>query len=632
MGGGPEPAHGEVETMCGAGQPAPHKHCRVGYGMAGLKGRYAALLVVEVILCLISGTASARQQQSVHVDVWLRNEAGDRITPRDNSADPYSPKRTCGACHKYPVITRGYHFRAGSDWEAVSPKLRAFPADLLPRCAAPAGKPGMGLYDRIPEEAARHPGGGPMEPSRPVQEGRESNSGLTPDRHSRFRESGVIEADCLVCHLPGYSLSRRNVQLEARNYRWAATAGAGFGEIRGRIFTGSGGKGNWEFSRRPAVAYHWKAGLFTREGKLDGRGVKKSVSTEACLQCHGPTMAVHTGTRFRPDNDVHVKAGFSCTDCHGLAAGVPGGRTAHHIGRDASQGSPARTGMKDCAACHIRGQYRAARTGMPARAPDPRLVHEDKFAKASFHLRLLHCTACHITERAARGGYLYDASLGSPAWYTAERTDAAGSWEKMSGAARAPWKPWVVAADLRGSRGERYVPAALHTAQWFGERVLGKRIIPLDREIVSRAHAKAGGLSMIRVRDTEGIWIRGQTAASDRDIVKMLTALRDLGKPRAVFVSDKAYELKKGRLVSSGAFPDSTLPLPVFHNVTPLARKQTWGYGGCTDCHGEKSVFFTRMRIRSVGRFLKQDYPVLKGPNAYPQMRDWGFEEVPSHE
>ena len=50
-----------------------------------------------------------------HQDVWLRNEQGDKITAALNSVDPYSPKKTCGVCHNYSVITSGYHFQQGFD-------------------------------------------------------------------------------------------------------------------------------------------------------------------------------------------------------------------------------------------------------------------------------------------------------------------------------------------------------------------------------------------------------------------------------------------------------------------------------------------------------------------------------------
>lgn len=37
------------------------------------------------------------------------------ISPAENSAVPYSPKQTCGTCHPYDEITRGYHFQQGMD-------------------------------------------------------------------------------------------------------------------------------------------------------------------------------------------------------------------------------------------------------------------------------------------------------------------------------------------------------------------------------------------------------------------------------------------------------------------------------------------------------------------------------------
>ena len=49
-----------------------------------------------------------------HVDVPLVGYDGSRIDPATSTA-PYSPKRTCGACHDYVKITSGYHFQQGFD-------------------------------------------------------------------------------------------------------------------------------------------------------------------------------------------------------------------------------------------------------------------------------------------------------------------------------------------------------------------------------------------------------------------------------------------------------------------------------------------------------------------------------------
>jgi len=59
----------------------------------------------------------------------------------------------------------------------------------------------------------------------------------TPDKKSHFTESGLLEADCMICHNRNYNFGARFQQITARNYRWAATVGAGFGKVAGKIFS-----------------------------------------------------------------------------------------------------------------------------------------------------------------------------------------------------------------------------------------------------------------------------------------------------------------------------------------------------------------------------------------------------------
>jgi len=46
-------------------------------------------------------------------DVVLRDVAGNPLSV--GSTEPYSPRQTCGACHDYPTVTKGYHFQQGWD-------------------------------------------------------------------------------------------------------------------------------------------------------------------------------------------------------------------------------------------------------------------------------------------------------------------------------------------------------------------------------------------------------------------------------------------------------------------------------------------------------------------------------------
>ena len=55
---------------------------------------------------------------------------------------------------------------------------------------------------------------------------------------ARWTETGVLEADCLLCHMPGYDFDQRKKQLGAGNLRWAASAGSKFASVKGSIQKG----------------------------------------------------------------------------------------------------------------------------------------------------------------------------------------------------------------------------------------------------------------------------------------------------------------------------------------------------------------------------------------------------------
>ena len=47
----------------------------------------------------------------------LKTDDGKIINPLtgENADQPYSTRQTCGACHNYDQITKGYHFQQGWD-------------------------------------------------------------------------------------------------------------------------------------------------------------------------------------------------------------------------------------------------------------------------------------------------------------------------------------------------------------------------------------------------------------------------------------------------------------------------------------------------------------------------------------
>jgi len=56
-----------------------------------------------------------RKAFSVCPPFFLRDESGDVIDPVHgmNADEPYSPEKTCGACHDYKRITSAFHFQQG---------------------------------------------------------------------------------------------------------------------------------------------------------------------------------------------------------------------------------------------------------------------------------------------------------------------------------------------------------------------------------------------------------------------------------------------------------------------------------------------------------------------------------------
>lgn len=642
---------------------------------------------------------AARAPNWKHEDIWLKNEQGQHITPTRNSADAYSPHRTCGTCHGYMTITSGTHFQQGFDemkdgYDAKRPWVLSpgifgkggEPGTFTQRVAAKkntsARDMGLSTYDWIAAGAGGravalsagnlHTGGGPLEYGRKADGGQDLSknliqgerekppaldgdytSRLTPDGKSHFRESGVVEGDCLMCHLKGYRLDRRNDQLARRNYRWAATAGAGLGEVRGAVFTPAGSevsaeteppKGDWNFVRRPVVQYAWdNRKLFTSQGKFRGSAlISKSVETDNCTQCHRPMDGQKSGTLYLPAGDLHLKAGLRCTDCHTLAGRTQNERLRHRIGKGWSPTATARNdldgaGMKTCADCHLEGKYRPTRAGMPKEAKNPDNIHRSLFHKATFHFYLLHCTSCHASERKTRSVYLVDHSTGQPAWYSTDKAGLVTRPDEMKQMASELWKPWTDRHERVKGDGERYVPAVPKVSQWFGEMLSEGVVRPIGLEYVRKAAAGQKKLTTVEVVTHAGGKVKQTTVATQEDILLMIRALGAMGFKNVVFVADQLYELKKDK-IQGRPVPALTraVMFPIYHGNLPVSAKKTLGQkgnkDGCTDCHADNAPYFTKLKVRGVGKFLKDSYPVPKEPIAEPQMADWGMTGVPASE
>ncbi|MDD2904482.1 MAG: hypothetical protein PHU44_18795 [Syntrophales bacterium] len=79
-------------------------------------GLALAALVAGLALLL---PAALQAQTRACVPFHLKTGDGKIINPLtgENADQPYSPRQTCGACHDYEKITKGYHFQQG--WDKV---------------------------------------------------------------------------------------------------------------------------------------------------------------------------------------------------------------------------------------------------------------------------------------------------------------------------------------------------------------------------------------------------------------------------------------------------------------------------------------------------------------------------------
>jgi hypothetical protein len=180
-------------------------------------------------------------------------------------------------------------------------------------------------------------------------------------------------------------------------------------------------------------------------------------------------------------------------------------------------------------------------------------------------------------------------------------------------------------------------PAYYKGSQWFGERLETGEVKPISLRHVSYALSGLKGLTVVEIKNERGERMMEPTVATETDIGRMIKALSDMGFKNVVLVANRLYEMRQGKLASFEIPPAiNKVSYPVFHNVLPVEKKKTYGAkgatDGCVDCHGDTAAFFTKMTVLNTGRFLKENYPVPKEPNAEPQMYEWGIRSVPPYE
>ncbi len=474
-----------------------------------------------------------------------------------------------------------------------------------------------------------HPGGGPVEYDRNGNRydkfAADPKNGIVPGGtnnfdgdyfKSRWAQSGVLEADCLLCHLKDYNYKKRKEQIMAFNYRWAATAGAEFGKIRGKVINGE----------VPYVIYD--VSKFQKDGKVL-LSLVKEVPNENCIFCHRESDWKKRGQSYTARTDVHIRAGIRCVDCHPAGRNAVDtrikGREEHQFGKGDDPGGFVRNDldntMRRCEDCHKKGILNAPVIKHPGFPP--------------IHFKKLACQTCHIPWRQVRAALIQDASVFNTSpriWPPPKRI-----WS-FYGPDMKPWnyygeahgypegvQPFFKFRPILGWYKGKIYPLNRVYTRWVGIKTDGKPGIdqPHMKDIFMmwKKHMDDPDKNFPQLKKIKDDNRDGFPEVNRPEEVKALLAsvsimLKGNGMPlqgkTVVFVDGDRYTTNGVDWKTIPKKPYEYSPYgSVFkfdHDICP--GKNALGAQGCTDCHSSKSDFFFRKVM--VRPFDKDGKPVTE--------------------
>ena len=327
----------------------------------------------------------------------LYDPNGVAISPDDEPAMPYSPRATCGKCHPYALIARGWHFNAhnpnvpagrpGEPWFLVDEKTgtvlpisgRAWPGTHTPRDA------GLTDWQFVLRFGGHTPGGG---------YGMTSEEAIDNSPESlRWGISGLLEIDCMFCHSADqrHDPTVATKQIAAENFQWAATAALGLAVVRGEA---KNVRDDWDPDLPPSPDFPEQAGptLIYDHSRFDPDdrvlfSITRRPSNDRCYFCHSQRI-VGAGApeRWHTEQDVHIAAGLLCVDCH--RHGLDHMMTR---GYEGESDHPVRKSLT-CRGCHLGQGEPAGGVSLGGRYGAPHPQHR---GLPPLHLDKLTCTACH---------------------------------------------------------------------------------------------------------------------------------------------------------------------------------------------------------------------------------------------
>lgn len=401
--------------------------------------------------------------------------------------------------------------------------------------------------------------------------------------HSDWANSGVLEADCLICHLKEYDWQARTQAIQAGLFYEAPAVGAGWYREEKGTETISPGQADTH-------SFHLD---YERTVLADPEHLEASITAkvpdENCCNCHIRPDTIKRGKCWDVDSDVHKAHGLSCSYCHPAAED-------HEIAKgDIILGSVRNemdNSMKGCADCHLKGS--------DDRAPQPDHTFPD------LHLETMSCEVCHIPYKIGLATAVIDnATTGNSISYSVKDVSdhLALTGESLSG--NGLGQSWLPAFVWYKGKIEPINPMEVI---WWGDwDKASHRVIPIFlwriRDFTG-ARAENGftitnymllealqGSKEVNTHEEIETYLRALSGARDRFGCRIAYHTPVLVKGDMIYYLEFDKLHKAPLPTAEGGFRCCE-PFDLSHNV--VGGSNALGSNGCSDCHAEPSPFLNR--------------------------------------
>jgi hypothetical protein len=458
-----------------------------------------------------------------------------------------------------------------------------------------------------------HPGGGPAEYDRKGNRYdefvRDPENNIIPrgDNYldgdyyrSNWGKSGVLEADCLICHLKGYNWKKRALAVRGGFLYEAPMVGAGwFKDLKVS-------KPAVPSAKPKAISFRTD---YTQTNIADPANLAAFITGEVpdknCWNCHIMPESIKRGRSWEPETDVHKAKGLTCTYCHpsGENHEIAKGDVLAGSVRDDLDGT-----MKGCIDCHLKGA--------DDRAPKP----DHKFP--DLHIEKITCGACHIPYKTnAATSVIDNATTGHSIKYLTTDFLSNDPLNPNRSCQRAPKNSWCPGfVKYKG----KIRPVDPMQAIWWGDwDRASHRVIPVPlwriRDFTGANAKNKFSITNFALLDA----LKGSKAVNTAEEIKTYLNALSEGKDRfgcrivyhspVLVKGGMIYYLENNQLnkammpTKDGGFKCCEA-FDLSHNV--VSGKLALGATGCKECHQKPSPFFNRKIL--IDPFNRDGRPVYK--------------------